>query len=129
MTYCCVVDAAIYLNLYADDEPAEVATTAKRVSGGRMPSDNGMARRLHQMISAARLDELIAAATVDCYGEDEEHAGLLAMIEEEAVCPFRAKVIGEIVEVTSFQMAGLRLWFVCPMLSQRKHTLCGDKLA
>jgi hypothetical protein len=40
---------------------------------------------------------------MDCFGEDEEHAGLLTIIEEYAVCPFRAKVIGETVEVTGFR--------------------------
>ena len=46
------------------------------------------------------MDELIAEATVDCYGEEEEHTALLSMIEENVVCPFRAKVIGETIEVT-----------------------------
>jgi hypothetical protein len=67
------------------------------------------------MIPAARLDELIAEATVDCYGEDEEHTGLLTMIEEEVVCPFHAKVIGEIVEVTGFRWpdSGYGLFALC----------------
>jgi hypothetical protein len=50
-----------------------------------------------------RLRALIEEATVDCYNEGEEHAGLLTMIEQEVVCPFRAKVIGEEVEVTGFE--------------------------
>lgn len=51
----------------------------------------------------ARLRELIEEATVDCYGEDEQHTGLLTMIEDNVVCPFQAKVIGEEVEVTGFE--------------------------
>ena len=48
------------------------------------------------------LRELIQEATVDCYGEGEEHLGVVTMVEENVVCPFPAKVIGEDVEVTDF---------------------------
>ena len=66
-------------------------------------------------ISRKRLDELIEEATVDCYGETEEHTGLLTMIEDNVVCPFRAKVIGEEVEVTSLEWpsSGCGLMAVC----------------
>jgi hypothetical protein len=47
----------------------------------------------------ARLRALIEEATVDCYNEGEEHMGFVNMIEENVVCPFKAKVIGEEVEV------------------------------
>lgn len=47
-----------------------------------------------------RLEELIEEATVDCYDEEEQHSGLLTMIEDEVVFPFDAKVIGEIVQIT-----------------------------
>jgi len=62
-----------------------------------------------------RLRALIEEATVDCYGEDEQHSGLVTMIEEEVVCPFRAKVIGEEVEVTDFEWPkeGYGLYAVC----------------
>ncbi len=46
----------------------------------------------------ARLRKLIEEATVDCYNEFEEHQGMVNMIEENVVCPFRAKVIGNVVE-------------------------------
>jgi hypothetical protein len=52
-----------------------------------------------------RLRELIEEATVDCYDEDEQETGLLSMIEENLVCPFRAKVIGEEVEVVDLKPA------------------------
>ncbi|HKZ81818.1 MAG TPA: calcium-binding protein [Pyrinomonadaceae bacterium] len=66
-------------------------------------------------INKARLDELIDEATVDCYGEEEEHTALLTMIEEQVVCPFHAKVIGETVEVTRFEWpkSGYRMLAVC----------------
>ncbi len=49
-----------------------------------------------------RLQELIEEATVDCYDEEEEMTGLWTMIEENVICPFRARVAGEIVTVTGF---------------------------
>ena len=51
----------------------------------------------------ARLQSLIEEATVDCYDEHEEHMGMLTMIEENVVCPFKAKVIGEVVEVVDLR--------------------------
>jgi hypothetical protein len=50
-----------------------------------------------------RLRELIQEATVDCYGLEEEYQGVLNMVEENVVCPFSAKVIGEEVEVTALE--------------------------
>jgi hypothetical protein len=63
----------------------------------------------------ARLRPLIEEATVDCYSLEEEHMGLLTMIEENVVCPFQAKVIGEDVEVVELRSAetGFRIDAVC----------------
>jgi hypothetical protein len=63
----------------------------------------------------ARLDALIEEATVDCYDESEQHIGLLTMVEENVVCPFQAKVIGEDVEVVELRSpdAGFGLNAVC----------------
>ena len=63
----------------------------------------------------ARLRELIAEATVDCYGEDEEHTGMLTMIEENLQCPFHARVIGEKVAVVDLEWpkSGYGLMAVC----------------
>ena len=47
----------------------------------------------------ARLHALIEEATVDCYGESEQHLGLVTMVEENVACPCTAKVIGEEVEM------------------------------
>jgi len=62
-----------------------------------------------------RLEALIEEATVDCYNEDEQHAGLLTMIEEHVVFPFEAKVIGEIVQITGMEWPddGFGLQFTC----------------
>jgi hypothetical protein len=63
----------------------------------------------------ARLRELIQEATVDANDEIEEHMGLMTLIEENVVCPFKAKVIGEEVEVVELAApeAGLGLDAVC----------------
>ena len=45
-----------------------------------------------------RLRALIDQATSDSVDESDEHAGLLSIIREEVVCPFRARLDGEDVE-------------------------------
>jgi hypothetical protein len=62
-----------------------------------------------------RLDELIEEATIDCYNEDEQHSGLLTMIEDEVVFPFEAKVMGDVVRITGMQWPdhGYGLQFTC----------------
>jgi hypothetical protein len=62
-----------------------------------------------------QLQALIEEATVDCYNEYEEHQGFVNMIEENVVCPFKAKVIGEEVEVVELgsPKAGLGINAVC----------------
>lgn len=59
-----------------------------------------MAKRRKTITDPERLQELIEEATVDAYGEDEQHSGFVTMIQDNVVCPFKAKVIGENVEVT-----------------------------
>ena len=38
-------------------------------------------------VSAARLDELIAEATVECYNEEEQLTGLFTLIEDNLALP------------------------------------------
>ena len=73
-----------------------------------------MARR-KQPPDRERLRALIEEATVDCYNEYEQHTGLLTMIEDEVACPFRARVVGEEVEVLGFEppAEGFGLKAVC----------------
>jgi hypothetical protein len=47
----------------------------------------------------ARWEALIEEATVDCYGEYEEFAGMLATLDDRLEFPFEARVLGERVEV------------------------------
>jgi hypothetical protein len=65
--------------------------------------------------SRERLEELLEEATVDCYDEDEQHSGILTMVQENVECPFRAKVIGEEVTVVDldFPKSGYGLVAVC----------------
>ena len=51
----------------------------------------------------AKVRALIDRATSDSVDESDEHAGLLSMIREEVVCPFRARVGGEEVECVRFE--------------------------
>jgi hypothetical protein len=62
-----------------------------------------------------RLQALIEEAIVDSNGPEEEHMGLMSMIEENVVCPFEAKVIGEDVEVVEVgsPASGFGLDVVC----------------
>jgi hypothetical protein len=66
---------------------------------------------------------LIEEATVDAYGEEEEHTGLLTMIDDNIVCPFRAKVIGEEIEVTALEWppSGYGLMAVCEHKGKTYH--------
>lgn len=74
-----------------------------------------MARKRPTDKERQRLRDLIEEATVDCYGEDEQHTGLLSMIKDNVVCPFQAKVVGETVTVTDFAWpkSGHGLYAVC----------------
>lgn len=47
----------------------------------------------------ARWEAMIEEATVDCYGEYEAFAGMLATLEDRLEFPFEARVLGERVEV------------------------------
>lgn len=47
----------------------------------------------------ARLDELIAEATTDAYGEAEQRTGLYTMLEEHLALPFVTEVLGVAVTV------------------------------
>ncbi|GAB3177979.1 hypothetical protein [Streptomyces incanus] len=44
--------------------------------------------------TSERLEELLAEATVDCYGEDEQLMGLFTMISEELRLPFATTILG-----------------------------------
>ncbi len=63
----------------------------------------------------ARLSALIEEATVDCNDESDAHMGLMNMVEEHVVCPLKAKVLGEDVDVVELRSpeSGFGLDAVC----------------
>ncbi len=54
--------------------------------------------------SKADLDELVEAAIVDAYGEDEQLAGFSTMIGENLVLPFTTMVVGAEVTVEGIDL-------------------------
>ena len=64
----------------------------------RTSGANGRRRRQTRgqwpALSAAQLDRLIAAATVDAYGESEQRTGFLTMLEDSLKLPFETMVLG-----------------------------------
>lgn len=50
-------------------------------------------------LSKARLEEMIEAATVDCYNESEQITGWFTMLDENLVVPFETTVLGVPVSV------------------------------
>lgn len=46
---------------------------------------------------------MIQEALVDCYTEDEQHEAFLVTLEDHILCPVRALVIGEEVDVLGFE--------------------------
>ena len=66
--------------------------------------------------------EAFEDAVIDAYGEYEQHAGLLTMIENEVKFPFRAKVLGELVAVVGMEWPEddeFGLDFVCERNGER----------
>ncbi len=61
----------------------------------------------------ARLRDLVAEATVDCYDENEQALGLVNMVADQVTCPFNAKVLGEEVRVSGFDSQGQSLVAIC----------------
>ena len=45
------------------------------------------------------LDQLVEAATVDCYNDTEQVSGLYTMIEDNLVLPFETMLFGSLVAV------------------------------
>jgi hypothetical protein len=64
-------------------------------------------------LSGAELDELVAEATVDCYGEDEQLTGLAAMIADNLAVPFETTVLGVTVTVPAIDQADSGIVAIC----------------
>ena len=57
-------------------------------------------------VTGRHLRKLIEEAIVDCYTEDEQHGAFLVMFQDQVLCPFKALVVGEEVEVRGFDWDG-----------------------
>jgi hypothetical protein len=55
-------------------------------------------------ISDDRLNALIEQATVDCYNDDEQVAGLFTIIEDNLGLPFQTSVLGVSVKVAKVDL-------------------------
>ncbi len=64
-------------------------------------------------LSEADLDALAAQATVDCYNEDEELAGLAVMLEDNLAVPFETTVLGVPVTVTKIDQTESGIVAIC----------------
>jgi hypothetical protein len=63
------------------------------------------ARKQRTRENQQKLRALIVEATADCYGEDEQFAGLCATVQENVALPFLARVIGEAVRIIDLEPA------------------------
>ncbi len=50
-------------------------------------------------LDKAEVDEAMDEATVDAYGEEEQHTGILTAIQDELEFPFKVEALGETVIV------------------------------
>jgi hypothetical protein len=64
-------------------------------------------------VSAARLDELVAEATVDCYNEEEQLTGLFTLIEDNLALPFETNVLGVPVTVACVDLTECGIVAIC----------------
>src|SRR6266542_523205 len=55
-------------------------------------------------LSAARLDEMIEQATVDCYDDSEQVCGLFTLLEDALAVPFETSVLGLSATVTGVDL-------------------------
>ena len=69
----------------------------------KSPKQTGPKKRSSR-VSSDYLDKLIDEATVDCYNECEELAGILTMLEENLAVPFTTTLLGVEVTVERIEM-------------------------
>ncbi len=60
---------------------------------------------MYKNLPKTKLDKMIKEATVDSYGDEEQMMGLFNEIEDKLSIPFKAKVLGEEVEIIDFEQA------------------------
>ena len=72
-------------------------------------------------LSRADLDELVAAATVDAYGEDEQVTAICTLIEEHLALPFTTVVLGAEVTVEGIDLTDHGIDAVCVRGNDRQR--------
>ncbi len=65
----------------------------------RKPKSKSGSGKWTDGLDPKKVDEALEDATADAHDEDERHAGLLDAVQDEVVFPFRARVLGEEVDV------------------------------
>lgn len=68
----------------------------------------------------AQLEELIARATVDAYGESEQVTGLFTMLDEQLELPFITTVLGVEVTVEKVELTDRDIVAVCKRGRERQ---------
>ncbi len=63
----------------------------------------GRSQRWTAQLDPERVREAFDEAILDCYGEYEQHSGLLTMIEQEVKFPFQAQVLGDRVKIVGME--------------------------
>lgn len=74
------------------------------------------------MIDSQKIEQLIDEATVDCFGPYEEVWGFQVALEDNLLFPFKAKVVGERVEVIGVDVKNDHLVAVCKW-KDKKYTV------
>ncbi|MDA1051749.1 MAG: hypothetical protein O3C40_14865 [Planctomycetota bacterium] len=94
-------------------EQTVMAKSSKSKSGGKSWT---------QGLDEQQVREALQEATVDAYGEDEQHTALLTAIGDELAFPFPAQVLGEVVSVVGMEWPeddGCGLDLVCERSGER----------
>jgi hypothetical protein len=71
-------------------------------------------------LSKAELNELVAEALVDAYGEEEQLSGFFCVIEENLALPFTTMVLGAEVSVADIEHTGRGIAAVCVRGTERQ---------
>ncbi len=69
----------------------------------RKPKSKSGSGKWMEGLDPKEVKEALDEATVDAYGEYEQHTGLLTMVQDQVVFPFRARVLGEEVDVVDME--------------------------
>lgn len=70
---------------------------AKRAAKAKLATD------WIEQLNPEEVEEAHENATVDAYGEYEQHTGFMTALEESLAFPFSAKVLGETLQVTGME--------------------------